>query len=223
MASKAVPVCTLRLPPGAAALSAGQWEEKRRALDAFCRQLFAPANGKPDTATTSAANGAAELSSSMTVTADVPARWEAPPGRSGPAEARRYLVGTEKTEYPEKFAVRMGPSPIHGRGMFATKDFVQSEIVEVCPTLEVNQRCIGGKLEDYVYYGDKKDRRVIVMGYGMMYNSWKNANLWYYRDDNKNFVFVATRAIEEGEELCIDYGPEWWGSRDNKEQLLPVD
>ena len=57
---------------------------------------------------------------------------------------------------------------------------------------------------------------MIVMGYGMMYNSWRQPNLWYYRDSENNFVFVAERAIKSGEELFIDYGCDWWGSRESK-------
>ena len=67
--------------------------------------------------------------------------------------------------------IRLGQSPIHGRGVYATKNFAPGETVEVCPMLEVNANDIGGKLQDYVYMGDNEQLRCIVMGYGMMYNS----------------------------------------------------
>eukprot|EP00667_Euglena_gracilis_P020940 EG_transcript_22779 len=204
--SKAVSVCTVPLPAGLT-LSASEWEEKRQALEAFCRQLF---GGESGTGAEVAADKAAEA---VTIRAEVPGTWDVP--------ERRYLHGGDVVEYPETFAIRMAPSQIHGRGMFATKDFVEGEIVEVCPTLEVHHSCVGGILEDYVYYGDDKDDRVLVMGYGMMYNSIRNANLWYYRDDEKNFVFVATRPIQKGEELFIDYGGEWWDTRENKHMKIP--
>eukprot|EP00906_Rhabdomonas_costata_P021493 RCo031206 len=130
--------------------------------------------------------------------------------------AQSEVLEDRTSAYPKSYHIRLGKSPIHGRGVFATKSFVPREIVEVCPTIEVSSSNIGGLLEDYVYYGEQPDVRVVVMGYGMMYNSWRNANLWYYRDTDNNFVFVADRAIEEGEELMIDYGEDWWSSRDTK-------
>lgn len=116
--------------------------------------------------------------------------------------------------YPRRFQIELGASKIHGKGVFARKRFVESEVVEVCPVLEIHSRYVGGILEDYVFCGDRKGWRCAVLGYGMMYNSWIQANLSYYRDEEGNFVYVAARDIEKGEELLIDYGDDWWQSRD---------
>eukprot|EP00670_Eutreptiella_braarudii_P007530 CAMPEP_0174290862 /NCGR_PEP_ID=MMETSP0809-20121228/30388_1 /TAXON_ID=73025 ORGANISM="Eutreptiella gymnastica-like, Strain CCMP1594" /NCGR_SAMPLE_ID=MMETSP0809 /ASSEMBLY_ACC=CAM_ASM_000658 /LENGTH=100 /DNA_ID=CAMNT_0015389855 /DNA_START=32 /DNA_END=331 /DNA_ORIENTATION=- len=96
--------------------------------------------------------------------------------------------------------IRLGQSPIHGRGVYATKNFAPGETVEVCPMLEVNANDIGGKLQDYVYMGDNEQLRCIVMGYGMMYNSSQDANLTYHRAPNGDFVYTAVRHIRAGEE-----------------------
>lgn len=65
----------------------------------------------------------------------------------------------------------LGASPVGGRGVFATADFREEEIVEICPSIEVHADDVGGKLCDYVFYGSDENQRVVVLGYGMMYNS----------------------------------------------------
>eukprot|EP00669_Euglena_mutabilis_P000299 TRINITY_DN1041_c0_g1_i1.p1 TRINITY_DN1041_c0_g1~~TRINITY_DN1041_c0_g1_i1.p1 ORF type:complete len:219 (-),score=70.54 TRINITY_DN1041_c0_g1_i1:153-788(-) len=201
---------TVPLPPGLA-VGSPEWEDKARQLLDFARQLFGA--GEAGDAPADAATGSGPC---LTLRVE--------PSAGGRNPSRRYYNPEDAApEYPKMFAVTIGPSKIHGRGMFALQDFDESEIVEVSPTLEVHHSCVGGILEDYVYYGDKKDNRVLVMGYGMMYNSWKKPNLWYYRDSDANFVFVASRPIRKGEELCIDYGEEWWESRETKDMLEPED
>eukprot|EP00669_Euglena_mutabilis_P009622 TRINITY_DN4483_c0_g1_i1.p1 TRINITY_DN4483_c0_g1~~TRINITY_DN4483_c0_g1_i1.p1 ORF type:complete len:158 (-),score=51.22 TRINITY_DN4483_c0_g1_i1:88-537(-) len=109
-----------------------------------------------------------------------------------------------------RYDVSVGKSPLGGRGVFAMRDFAPDEVVEVCPTLEVHKDDVSGKLVDYVFYGSDEDHRVLVCGYGMLYNSSKNANLKYVQDQSGDYEYVATRAIRAGEELFIDYGDEWW-------------
>jgi hypothetical protein len=216
-------IANIVLPPGAN-LTAQEWEEKKAALATFAHQLFNPSDPNVCKAATDDPNQT-KINIIARVRPSDTSSWadEAQQHDTEMSdEPKTCIVGAPGTlVYPSTFSVRMGTSPIHGRGMFATKDFQESEIIEVCPTLEVHHSCIGGILEDYVYYGDKKEHRVVVMGYGMMYNSWSESNMWYYRDKDDNFVFVATRAVKAGEELCIDYGSEWWGSRDHKDKIEP--
>ena len=211
-------VATVSLPQGS--FSGKEWEEKKAALAAFAQELFAKAPGQPETEG-SHPTSIQLIARIQTDFEDSSSVWNS---RTEPlAPGTTNIVGTpEELVYPTELNVRLDKSPIHGKGMFALKDFEDQEVVEVCPTLEVDHNDIGGILEDYVYYGDNPDNRVIVMGYGMMYNSWKNSNLWYYRDKDGNFVYVTSRKVKKGDELCIDYGPEWWGSRDQKDKLDPM-
>eukprot|EP00906_Rhabdomonas_costata_P021492 RCo031205 len=213
-------------------ISVAEWEEKRARLEEFARELFAPSSEQQvqskmskmkisDKESEGAADSAVPQSKATTAnkaTLNLCARWQ-------PQDAAEQQSGGDDAKPPEKptsssgsqrYHIRLGKSPIHGRGVFATKSFAPHETVEVCPTIEINSSHVGGLLEDYVYYGKERDQRVVVMGYGMLYNSWKNPNLSYYRDADNSFEFVAARAIEEGEELTIDYGDKWWNSRDNK-------
>eukprot|EP00667_Euglena_gracilis_P016002 EG_transcript_16673 len=238
---------TVRLPHGLS-LTADEWAEKQRRLEAFLRELFAP----PAAAAPAAPCGTPPRGATLSVYGkwqldDVPSSGDTPDGAAvaaaaaaGPCAPVAHLNGDTPKDpelplcdchpppvlfendpngcgalvYPRWFPIELGPSKIHGKGVFARKRFVDKEVVEVCPVLEIHSRHVGGIMEDYVFCGDRKGWRCVVLGYGMMYNSWIQANLAYYRDEEGNFVYVATRDIEKGEELLIDYGDDWWQSRD---------
>eukprot|EP00669_Euglena_mutabilis_P010998 TRINITY_DN5686_c0_g1_i1.p1 TRINITY_DN5686_c0_g1~~TRINITY_DN5686_c0_g1_i1.p1 ORF type:complete len:197 (-),score=60.75 TRINITY_DN5686_c0_g1_i1:643-1212(-) len=145
----------------------------------------------------------------------------APPDGGAPRDPRAH-----PSHYPEMYWVRVGKSPLHGRGVFAVRDLPANTIVEVCPTLTldkeacVHQKCI---LMDYLFESEEGDHMVIAMGYGMMYNSAKNPNVLHYFDIDGNMVFVAKRDIVKGEELFHYYGEEWWYTRKGRPepQLQP--
>ena len=107
--------------------------------------------------------------------------------------------------------VRSGP---RGRGVFATRGFAQGDLVETCPTVEVPDEEVTGRLGDYVYSSIKAGDVLVVLGYGMLYNHSAEANLEYLQDEPTTMRFVALRDVEPGEELTIDYGHEWWDTRD---------
>jgi uncharacterized protein len=101
----------------------------------------------------------------------------------------------------------------HGRGVFATRRFAEGATVEVCPTLQVPDSDVSGMLGDYVFGSLDDGHVVLLLGFGMLYNHAADPNLEYYQDEPDTITFAATRAIERGEELTIDYGAEWWEQR----------
>jgi uncharacterized protein len=110
-------------------------------------------------------------------------------------------------------AVRVGRSR-HGRGVFATRDVAEGEIVEVCPTLELHEDEVAGRLLDYVFDSGYDPHAVVLpLGYGMLYNHASPANIEYVEHDEDAIAYVAVRDIRAGEELTIDYGGEWWETR----------
>eukprot|EP00667_Euglena_gracilis_P024208 EG_transcript_27709 len=121
----------------------------------------------------------------------------------------------------KRWNITLGASPVGGRGVFATADFREEEIVEICPSIEVHADDVGGKLCDYVFYGSDENQRVVVLGYGMMYNSSANANLRYEALPNGDFQYIATRSIRKGEELFIDYGVDWWSDQNRSVTYCP--
>ena len=102
----------------------------------------------------------------------------------------------------------------HGRGVYATKAFAKGEAVESCPTLELPGDHVVGRLGDYVFgSAENEDDVILLLGYGMLYNHSYDANLEYVQDGPHVITFVTLRDVEPGEELTIDYGEEWWSTR----------
>ena len=107
-------------------------------------------------------------------------------------------------------AVKRGP---HGRGVFATRRFAKGQLIESCPTVEVPDADVVGRLDDYVYTSIKDGDVLLVLGYGMLYNHSANPNVEYLQDDPSILSFLALRTVQPGEELTIDYGDKWWETR----------
>ena len=57
---------------------------------------------------------------------------------------------------------------------------------------------------------------MLLLGYGMLYNHSAEANAEYVQEGDAAVAFVALRQIDPGEEITIDYGADWWATRDRK-------
>ena len=107
--------------------------------------------------------------------------------------------------------IKEGP---HGRGVFAARAFAKGDSVESCPTLELPEDSVTGLLGDYVFgSGEGEHEVILLLGYGMLYNHSYEANCEYVQDGPRVITFVTTRDVDAGEELTIDYGEEWWSTR----------
>ena len=119
-----------------------------------------------------------------------------------------------------------------GRGVFATRDILQGEVVEVCPVVLYHPKDGTSAHEEFdnmdfgwepVASGSGRTR-CVALGWGSLYNSANPANLTYRADGpSLTLVFEAVRHIEAGEELTINYsglhgnhisdGDRWFTSR----------
>ena len=98
--------------------------------------------------------------------------------------------------------------------MFATRQFAKGEVIETCPTVEVADAEVTGRLNDYVFSSVKDGDVVLVLGHGMLYNHSAEPNVEYVQDDEPDTIqFRALRKVRAGDELTIDYGEEWWETR----------
>jgi hypothetical protein len=112
---------------------------------------------------------------------------------------------------PAGLEIKEGP---YGRGVFATRDFAEGEAVEYCPTLELPGDEVVGQLGDYVFgSNENEDDVILLLGYGMLYNHSSEPNCEYIQEEPRVIKFVTLRPVAKGEELYIDYGEEWWATR----------
>ncbi len=111
-----------------------------------------------------------------------------------------------------KVALRVAPSPLHGLGVFADQAVTPGHVIEICPTIFVPdaeeehlERTI---LREYAY--PWPGGRVMVLGYGSIYNHSVAANSHYTAIPEPAYgvgvhVVSAARAIEPGEEITVNY------------------
>ncbi len=131
--------------------------------------------------------------------------------------ARKMQPVTDETaEAP----VRVGQSNVSGRGVFATRNIKNGDLVERCPVLQLDENDIGGELLNYVFYGDNEKKRLVALGNGMLFNHSSFPNVAYYLEETPlgpELIIYALRDIRKGEELFYNYGSEWWTTRNISE------
>ena len=100
-----------------------------------------------------------------------------------------------------------------GRGVFALRPFSEGEIIEVCPTIVLDDADVDGVARNYVFYARQPGKLLLVLGWAMLYNHSAQPNLFHRSAGRLLIEFVALRDIAVGEELTHDYGPEYWDDR----------
>lgn len=118
--------------------------------------------------------------------------------------------------YTDKLTIKQSLIPNGGRGVFANKDFKKGELIEVCPLITDHKKnFINSKIKDYTFKSKfKKGEEVIAFGMCSMYNHSDNFNI-NHNQDPENMIFKAGRDIKKGEELYVNYGGDYWNSRNN--------
>ena len=110
--------------------------------------------------------------------------------------------------------------------MFAVKAIKENEILEENPFILVkgDWHKLPRLLQEYVFgwtkdMDDAKSKAAIVFGSGPLYNSSPNPNAdWLTSVKRNRFIYYAYKNIKAGEEIFIDYGPEYWESRTKKQK-----
>lgn len=102
--------------------------------------------------------------------------------------------------------------PKKGRGVRARYNMYKGDIIEVCPVLLIpanrkNHMPEGALLWNYVYLWDDEGKyHALALGYGSLYNHSYAPNAKYrFRVKEQLLVITAIRAIEDREEICINY------------------
>lgn len=103
---------------------------------------------------------------------------------------------------------RTAPSPRHGAGVFATRDFAVGDIIERCPVLVISdedeEHIAGTALDGYCYTWE--GGLALALGFGSLYNHAPASNARYWTITEEGVIeIVAHRPIAAGEEILINY------------------
>lgn len=100
---------------------------------------------------------------------------------------------------------------IVGWCVFTNDTILKDETVELCYCLPESFKNSQHK-KYYFLLGDNTEKSYNVLGFGMIYNHSFMPNIqWEIIDYNRNIIrFFATRDISPGEQLCHNYGNDYW-------------
>ena len=99
-----------------------------------------------------------------------------------------------------------------GRGIFATKDYKEGEIIEICPCIKTETALIEGKCRDYLF-GFDDETSLIGFGYCSIYNHSDDYNARWEVIDEYKIKIIAEKNIIAGEEIFVSYGDLYWEGR----------
>ncbi len=108
-----------------------------------------------------------------------------------------------------------------GRGVFATRDFREGDLIETCHIIECPEQDTEFVDRTFLYnyyfnWGPKRNKVAIALGYGSLYNHSYEPNGVYTKDfERKLIIFKCLKPIKKGEEITVLY-------RDNPNDKTPL-
>ena len=122
----------------------------------------------------------------------------------------------------EKIYLDQSKLPDFGRGVFANQDIKKGEIIEKSPIIVVSKNDTSNLNERilvtyFFYFGKKKEKLAVALGFGSIYNHLYKPNASYKIDPKeKTIEFTALKNIEKDSEITINYK---FGNPKNKTPL----
>ena len=101
-----------------------------------------------------------------------------------------------------------------GRGVFAKVNLRKGQCIERCPVIELSAYDTAaiseGTLISYLYYfGKEKERAVVALGFGSIYNHTSLPNAMFKENHQEQIIeFIAIKDIEKDEEITVNYSGE---------------
>ena len=96
-----------------------------------------------------------------------------------------------------------------GYGVFKLNDIQKDEKIEICYCIDM-EACPPRMWRKWKYFNREFKKPVLALGYGSVYNHSYTPNVHYYFESDCILVMYALRDIKEGEELCHNYGENYF-------------
>ena len=111
-----------------------------------------------------------------------------------------------------------------GHGVFATEFIPADTTLEECHHLRIRKEDCAGIINDYVYNldpdeGDPEESEcyTLPLGCGSIFNHAADHNTEYWHDTDRDLiVFHTIKDVSAGEQLFINYGKDWWETRESE-------
>ncbi len=119
-------------------------------------------------------------------------------------------------------ALVVAPSKF-GHGVFTTGFIPADTTLEECHHLRIRKEDCSGIIDDYVYAldpehndsGDESEHYSLPLGWGSIFNHADEHNTEYWHDTERDLiVFHTIKNVPAGEQLYINYGADWWETRE---------
>jgi len=100
-----------------------------------------------------------------------------------------------------------------GHCVFTRGEIRSQEFVEIAPVIDFLPACqVDDNLMRYVIAW--QDRLAVPLGWTMIYNHSDNNNCAFSMNfHDKLIAIMALRDIKAGEQITVNYGPDWFPSR----------
>jgi len=111
----------------------------------------------------------------------------------------------------DKIYIRQSRIANAGRGVYARRDIKKDEIIEKCPIIEVPKHDVANLRESilvtyFFYFGKNKERLIIALGFGSIYNHTYEPNATYkIKHTEKTIDFIALNDIKKDDEITVNY------------------
>lgn len=117
-----------------------------------------------------------------------------------------------------------------GRGVFSSRNINKGDCIELCPAILLSSHDMANLKESMLitylfYYGKQKEKALIALGFGSLYNhSYKPNAMYVIHDEAQSIEFIAQTDIQKDKEITFDYTsghqncetPLWFESRSKR-------
>lgn len=108
-----------------------------------------------------------------------------------------------------------------GHGVFTTEPISADTTIEECHHLRIKHEDCTGIIDDYVFGLEDQEAGTtcysLPLGWGCIFNHSYKHNTAYWHDlDRDLIVFYTIKDVPSGTQLFVNYGKEWWETRELK-------